>query len=35
MVEKFAVAYPQALEAEVWQLLQRELPDWPLTITTD
>ena len=35
LVEKFALAYPQALEAEVWQLLQRELPDWPLTITTD
>lgn len=35
LVEKFAVTYPQALEEEVWQLLQRELPDWPLTITTD
>lgn len=35
LVEKFALTYPQALEAEVWQLLQRELPDWPLTITTD
>jgi len=35
LVEKFAIVYPQALEAEVWQLLQRVLPDWPLTITTD
>lgn len=35
LVEKFAVTYPQALEEEVWRLLQHELPDWPLTITTD
>lgn len=35
LVEKFAITYPQALEADVWQLLQRELPDWPLTVTTD
>lgn len=35
LVEKFAVPYPQALETEVWQCLQRDLPDWPLTVTTD
>lgn len=35
LVEKFGVTYPQALEEATWQLLQRELPDWPLTVTTD
>ncbi|MBX3012732.1 MAG: hypothetical protein KF832_14545 [Caldilineaceae bacterium] len=35
LVEKFAVPYPQSVEEEVWQLLQREVPDWPLTVTTD
>ncbi|MEZ4726639.1 MAG: aminoglycoside 6-adenylyltransferase [Caldilineaceae bacterium] len=35
LVNKFSVTYPQPLEEEVWSLLQRELPDWPLTVTTD
>lgn len=35
LVETFSLAYPQPLEEEVWSRLQRELPDWPLTITTD
>ena len=35
LVAKFDLAYPQALEDEVWQHLQRNIPDWPLTITTD
>ena len=35
LVEKFGVAYPQTLETAVWQRLQRDLPDWPLTVTTD
>jgi hypothetical protein len=34
LVEKFNLAYPQTLEAEVWQQLQQRLPDWPLTVTT-
>jgi hypothetical protein len=35
LIEKFALVYPQQLEDEVWLLLQREAPDWPLTVTTD
>ncbi len=35
LVEQYNLTYPQALEAEVWAHLQRELPDWPLTITTE
>lgn len=35
LVEKFAIVYPQTLESEVWQHLQHNLPDWPLTVTTD
>jgi len=35
LVEKFGVDYPQLLETRVWQQLQDELPDWPLTVTTD
>lgn len=35
LVEKYHLIYPQTLEAEVWAHLQRELPDWPLTVTTE
>ncbi len=35
LVEQYKLAYPQALEAEVWRQLQHELPDWPLTVTTE
>jgi hypothetical protein len=35
LVEKYQLTYPQALEAEVWAHLQSELPDWPLTVTTE
>ncbi|CAN5679655.1 hypothetical protein BH10CHL1_BH10CHL1_34860 [soil metagenome] len=35
LVERYNLTYPQPLEAEVWAQLQRELPDWPLTITTE
>lgn len=35
LVAKFALSYPQQLEAEVWALLQRDIPDWPLTVTTE
>lgn len=35
LVAAFNLGYPQALEAEVWQILQRDLADWPLTVTTD
>ncbi|MCE7988456.1 MAG: hypothetical protein DYG89_45440 [Caldilinea sp. CFX5] len=35
LVEKFGLAYPQALEAEVWTYLQQNIPDWPLSVTTD
>ena len=34
LVDHFQLAYPQALEAEVWAALQ-QLPDWPLAVTTD
>jgi hypothetical protein len=35
LTDKFALAYPQALEEETLAHLQRHLPDWPLAITTD
>lgn len=35
LVEKFDLAYPQALETQVWAHLQQNLPDWPLSVTTD
>jgi hypothetical protein len=35
LVDKFGLAYPQALETAVWQQLASELADWPLTITTE
>ena len=35
LVEKFGLVYPQPLEDEVWSLLQQEVPNWPLTVTTD
>ena len=34
LVDKYAVAYPQAAEDAALAALQR-LPDWPLAITTD
>lgn len=34
LVEKLNLIYPQPLEAEIWQQLQHNLPDWPLTVTT-
>jgi len=34
LVEHFQLAYPAAVEAEVWALLQ-QLPDWPLSVTTE
>jgi hypothetical protein len=34
LVEKLALAYPQALEDATLALVQRELADWPLAITT-
>ena len=35
LVDAFGLTYPQALEEQVWRRLQTELPDWPLTVTTD
>lgn len=35
LVERYQLTYPQALEAAVWQHLQQELADWPLTVTTE
>jgi hypothetical protein len=35
LVAEYTLVYPQELEEEVWLLLQRELPDWPLQVTTD
>ena len=35
LMEKYNLSYPQALEDKVWAQLQRELPDWPLTVTTE
>jgi hypothetical protein len=35
LVDHFAIAYPQELETQVWAKLQTELPDWPLSVTTD
>jgi hypothetical protein len=35
LVEKFDLAYPQALETQVWAHLQQCIPDWPLSVTTD
>lgn len=35
LVEKYEIVYPQQREADVWALLQREVPDWPLSVTTD
>lgn len=35
LIAKFDLAYPQALEEEVWAHLQRNIPDWPLSVTTD
>jgi len=35
LVEKYNLTYPQALEDKVWAQLQHELPDWPLTVTTE
>lgn len=35
LVEAFNVPYPQELESTVWAKLQRELPDWPVSVTTD
>ena len=34
LVEKYGLEYPQALEDETWAQLQREVPAWPLTVTT-
>ena len=35
LVAKFNLEYPQALEVETWVTLQHDLPDWPLTVTTE
>ncbi len=35
LVEKFGLVYPQQREADAWALLQREVPDWPLAVTTE
>lgn len=35
LVEKFDLVYPQALETQVWVHLQQNIPDWPLSVTTD
>ncbi len=35
LVERFGLVYPQTLEDEVWMHLQRNIPDWPLSVTTD
>lgn len=34
LVAHFQLEYPAALEAETWTALQ-QLPDWPLTVTTE
>ncbi len=34
LVEKYGLEYPQALEDKTWTQLQREVPAWPLTVTT-
>jgi hypothetical protein len=35
LVEKFDLAYPHELENAVWTHLQQNIPDWPLSVTTD
>ncbi len=35
LVEHFKVSYPHQLEAAVWEKLQTELADWPISVTTD
>jgi hypothetical protein len=35
LVAHFHISYPQELETVVWAKLQAELPDWPITVTTD
>ncbi len=35
LVAHFHVPYPHELEAAVWEKLQVELADWPLSVTTD
>lgn len=35
LVAAFELVYPQELENNVWARLQRGLPDWPLSVTTD
>ncbi|HRW04323.1 MAG TPA: hypothetical protein P5121_04475 [Caldilineaceae bacterium] len=35
LVDAFALVYPRVLEEQVWQQLQTELAEWPLTVTTD
>jgi len=35
LVNAFGLTYPQPLEDQVWHTLQRDLADWPLTVTTD
>jgi hypothetical protein len=35
LVAQFKLDYPQAVEAATWATLQHELPDWPLTVTTE
>ena len=35
LVEKYNIVYPQQQEEAVWALLQREIPDWPLSVTTE
>lgn len=35
LVDAFDLTYPQELEVAVWAKLQRDLPDWPVSVTTD
>ncbi|MEZ4616909.1 MAG: hypothetical protein R2867_15585 [Caldilineaceae bacterium] len=35
LVDHFQIPYPHDLEAEVSHILQSQLADWPLTVTTD
>lgn len=35
LVERFDLVYPQDLETTVWTHLQQNIPDWPLSVTTD
>ncbi len=35
LVAHYGLVYPQQQEEAVWALLQREIPDWPLAVTTD